>query len=156
MEKEWSTVRNKTNLKTIAIIIIAIIAISGITGIALSTDLLDQTKIQLDKNTTSSYNSITAEEAKGLLNETINIIVVDIRGCDCNYKNGHIPTSIWQTYPPNLYDTGQDLLIYCQNGNESEAFCEELVGHTYAAIYYLEGGMDAWETAGYETIAVEE
>ena len=43
-------------------------------------------------------------------------------------------------------------LIYCQDGETSISFCENLVNHTYGEIYHLDGGINEWEKAGYSTI----
>lgn len=148
MTEEWSTVSDRKNLKTIAILLIAILCISSVTVIALSADNTELKPVEKQKYTTS-YTSITAEKAKNLTDTNINLIITDIRGCRCNWEEGHIPTAIWQTYAPNLKNTAQDILVYCQNGNESISFCEELVGNVYGAIYHLEGGFEAWKKAGY-------
>lgn len=154
MVEEWSTVSNGKNLKTLIIIVIALIVIGSATALTLSANITGQKPVL--KEYTKSYSGITAQEAKELVDNNINIIIVDIRTCDCDYKKGHIPTAIWQFHPPNLYDTAQDLLIYCQNGNKSIPYCEELIGHTYGAIYYIEDGIDSWEKEGYKTIPVEQ
>ncbi len=154
MADEWSTVSDGKNLKTIAIIIIAILGISSVTVIALSTDEAELKPIEKQKYTTS-YTSITAEEVKELTDNNINVIIVDIRGCRCNWEGGHIPTAVWQTYALHLKDTAQDLIIYCQNGSESISYCEELVSNVYGAIYHLEDGFEAWKKAGYPIDKVE-
>lgn len=153
MTEEWSTVSDKSNLKTIAILLIAIIGIGSVAALALSTDGTELKQTEKPRYTTS-YTNITAEEAKQLTDNNINLIIVDIRGCDCDYEEGHIPTAIWQTYAPHFYEESHDLIIYDQSGEESESYCQKLIGHTYGEIYYLEGGIDTWENTGYPTEAL--
>ena len=151
MPEEWTTIDDKSNLKKIAIVVIAIIVIGSLTALTLSAD--EMVLIQAQKPSYSTfYSSVTPEEAKELLDNNVNIVIVDVRKCDCKYEAGHIPTAIWQIYAPNFYDSVHDLLVYCQNGTESKAYCEELVGYTYGDIYHLQGGIDAWIDRGYETV----
>jgi len=147
--QEWETVSKKTGIKAIALLLILIIGIGGITVIALSVDEEDLQK-ELEKDYSKKYIDITAEHAKKMIEEDINIIVVDTRGCRCNWEEGHIPTAVWQTFAPYFENTAHDLLIYCQNGSESIEYCNLLVGHTFGNIYHLQGGIDAWEKNAYK------
>jgi rhodanese-related sulfurtransferase len=99
---------------------------------------------------TSSYTIVSAEEAYEIISNTPNITIVDIRNCSCEYNGGHIPEANWSTHPKEFYNSTIDLLIYDQNGTWSIQFCEKLVNHVYGKIYCLEGGIEAWISAGYE------
>ena len=153
MEEEWSIVSNGKNLKIIGILVIIIIGVGSVAAIALSVDEEDM-KLPKGPDYTKTYSSITATEAKELIDANINLKIVDIRGCRCSWEKGHIPTAVWQTYSLRLYKEAQDLLIYDQNGNESEEFCESLVGNVYGAIYRLIDGIDSWINEGYEIYKV--
>lgn len=154
MAEEWQTVSNKSNIKTIMIIIILIIGVGSVTALTLTAD--ETIFNQIDKpEYTTYYTSITAEKAKEMIDNNMDLITVDTRGCDCDYNKGHIPTAVWQFHAPYYYESTQDLLVYCQNGSKSKTFCEALVSHTFGEIYHLEGGIDAWERVGYKTDKVE-
>ena len=101
---------------------------------------------------TTSFTHINPDSAQTISNSKINLTIVDVRSCKCSYDKGHIPDAIWNKYPEEFYNVTNDLLIYCADGSISKTFCENLVNHTYGSIYYLEGGINAWKQAGYETI----
>ena len=155
MTEEWSTPNHRNNLKsTLVIVIVGICVISVAiwtlsSGWALpSTLVMEQQTNQPDY--TTSYTVIDPKTAYELVfNNSNPLTIVDIRSCDCDYEAGHIPKAIWQTFVPSLYETTSDLLIYCEDGLSSITFCENLLNHTYGAIYFLEDGIEAWKNAGY-------
>ena len=146
MEEEWSTTSTK-NYKLIAIVIVAMLSIGGITGIALSGSWSQPEYIP---QLTTYYESVTAKQAKELIENNSAILPIDVRSCECSWERGHIPKAIWQVNVNNFHNKANNLLIYCQNGCDSIGLCEELVNHTYGAIYHLEGGYDSWVKSGYE------
>lgn len=99
---------------------------------------------------TTFFTDVSPEEAYEIISTSVNITIIDIRGCKCDYNKGHIPTANWSLHATQFYNTTNDLLIYDQDGTNSTEFCEKLVNHTYGAIYRLKGGIDAWIAAGYE------
>lgn len=151
MVEEWTTVQDRTTLKTLLTIIILAISIISIATLTLSASWAPL--IQTNQPTyTTTYTSITSQKAYDFVyNNSHPIVIVDTRSCDCDYKQGHIPGAIWQINPTPFYNSTNDLIIYCQDGQSSTTFCEKLLGHTYGAIYHLEGGLDAWERTGYRT-----
>jgi len=107
----------------------------------------------------SEYYNISVAEAYDLINEsengTINLVITDIRqlepeGCsDCEFKRGHLPYAK-RIINKNLFnDTENVTLVYSRYGELGAEFCMELVGTVYGDIYNLEGGWDAWDTAGF-------
>jgi rhodanese-related sulfurtransferase len=153
MVEEWQTENQGNSLKTIAVIIIIIISIIAVSALTLTANWEEQ--VYPERKYTTSYTPVTPLEAKELINNTINLVIADIRGCDCDYNKGHLEYAIWQTYAPNFYNTVHDLLIYDKNGTNSIKYCKNLINHVYGEIYYLEGGIEAWEEAGFKTIAVQ-
>jgi len=154
MVKEWSTSSYGNNLKsTIVLAIVAICVISVAiwtlsSGWALPATLNKEQQLQPDY--TASYTAIDPKTAYELVfNNSNPLTIVDVRSCDCDYEEGHIPKAIWRTYAPSLYETTSDLLVYCNDGELSVTFCEDLLDHTYGAIYLLEDGINAWKNAGY-------
>lgn len=155
MVQEWETINEKRNkFKTIITVIIVAISIISITTLTLSASWTDPIILQKNPPTyTTTYERISPEEAYNLVYNTTNpVVIVDTRSCDCAYNNGHINGAIWKTNPRPLYDTIEDTLIYCEDGEQnSREFCEKFIGHTYGKIYHLEGGIIAWEMKGYQT-----
>ncbi len=52
-------------------------------------------------------------------------------------------------YPP---DKGAKIVLYCRTGRMSSIVAEELVQAGYTNLWNLDGGMIAWEQAGYEVM----
>lgn len=154
MVDEWKTIKDKHNL-TIILVSIIIIVIICIATIALSNSWSTHTTTNKIGYSTT-FKSVTASEAHKLVyNSSPPIVIVDMNSCECAYKDRHIPGAIWETNTTTFYNFTSDILVYCEDENLSHDFCEDLVGHTFGNIYYLEGGIKAWENAGYKTTKVE-
>jgi rhodanese-related sulfurtransferase len=87
-------------------------------------------------------------------------VVVDVREPD-EYENMHIPGAtliplgtIQKALLPE-YGT-KKLVIHCQKGVRGCTACEKLLlADPSLEVYNLEGGISAWESAGYETVSKE-
>ena len=102
---------------------------------------------------TMTYSTISSDDAYNLTSSGNDLIIIlDVRSCKCNYNSGHLANATWNTNPKIFYNQTKDLLIYDNTGAKSIEFCEQLVNHTYGAIHYLEGGINAWKNAGYEVV----
>ena len=98
---------------------------------------------------TTNYSNLTPQQAYNLVyNNSEALIIVDMRNCDCSYNKGHISGAIWQINPETFYNSVMDILVYGED-DQSLIYCQKLVGHVYGAIYHLDGGIEAWESAGY-------
>lgn len=154
MVDEWKIIKDKPKL-TIILLSITIIAIICIATIALSNNwIIHTTTNKIGYSTT--FKSVTASEAYNLVyNSNPPIVVIDINSCYCIYKDRHMPGAIWEINSTAFYNFTSDILVYCEDENLSHDFCEDLVGHTFGSIYYLEGGIKAWENAGYNITKAE-
>jgi len=137
MVEEWSTSSYGNNLKsTIVLVVVAICVISVAiwtlsSGWALPSVLINEQQIQPDY--TISYMTIDPKTAYELVfNNSNPLTIVDTRSCDCSYNKGHIPMAIWQVDPTLLYNTTNDILVYCQDGLSCVTFCKDLLNHTYS------------------------
>ncbi len=97
-----------------------------------------------------SYMQISQEEAKRIMEEESDYLIVDVRRED-EFAQGHIPgavnipnESIIDTKPPLLPDTEQLLLIYCRSGNRSKQAAQKLAGMGYSKVYEF-GGISTWD-----------
>ena len=95
------------------------------------------------------YMNITAEEAKILMENQSDYLILDVREQD-EYDAGHIPgailipyTQIEEKAPKLLTDKNQLILVYCRSGRRSKIAAEALVELEYTNIREF-GGIIDW------------
>ncbi len=105
------------------------------------------------EDTTLTYKTITAEEAKELMDSESDYIILDVRTQE-EYDEKHIPgalllpnETIGTDEISELPDKDQLILIYCRRGNRSAQAAEKLVDLDYTNVYDF-GGINDWP---YET-----
>lgn len=110
--------------------------------------------IQSDAQTTTvsenaSYQQITQEKAKEMMQADDGHVIVDVRRQD-EYDGGHIPEailipneSIDTEKPKELPDLDQVILIYCRSGRRSKEASQKLADMGYTNIYEF-GGIIDW------------
>ena len=98
---------------------------------------------------TATYQQITQEKAKEMMQADNGHIVVDVRRQD-EYDSGHIPDailipneSIGSERPKELPDPDQVILIYCRSGRRSKEASQKLADMGYTHIYEF-GGIIDW------------
>ena len=97
----------------------------------------------------ATYQQITQEEAKEMMQADDGHIIVDVRRQD-EYDSGHIPgailipnESIGTEKPKELSDLDQVILIYCRSGRRSKEASQKLADMGYTHIYEF-GGIIDW------------
>ncbi|MBR3635165.1 MAG: hypothetical protein IKN47_03120 [Lachnospiraceae bacterium] len=95
-----------------------------------------------------SYNQITQDEAKKMMEKDDGHIIVDVRRQD-EYDEGHIPgavcipnESITDTMPSLLPDSNQVILVYCRSGRRSKEAAQKLFDMGYNNVYEFGGILD--------------
>ncbi len=98
---------------------------------------------------TATYQQITQEKAKEMMQADDGHIIVDVRRQD-EYDSGHIPDailipneSIDKEQPKELPDLDQIILIYCRSGRRSKEASQKLADMGYTNIYEF-GGIIDW------------
>ena len=110
----------------------------------------DQSGIQITNASENvSYQQITQEKAKEMMQADDGHIIVDVRRQD-EYDSGHIPgailipnESIGTEQPKELPDLDQVILIYCRSGRRSKEASQKLADMGYTHIYEF-GGIIDW------------
>ena len=103
-----------------------------------------------EEENTASYQQITAEEAKSMMDEQPDAVVLDVREQD-EYDAGHIPSAVLLPIGTINEETaasvipGKDtvVLVYCRSGNRSKTASQALVDLGYTQIYEF-GGIKDW------------
>lgn len=97
----------------------------------------------------ASYEQITQEEAKQIMDTTNGYILLDTRTQE-EYDQSHIPgalliphTEIAQRAEEELPDKDQVILVYCRSGNRSKQASEKLAKLGYSNVYEF-GGIIDW------------
>ena len=112
----------------------------------------ESTQSEVQTTTDSSaatYQQITQEKAKEMMQAEDGHIIVDVRRQD-EYDSGHIPgailipnESIGTEQPKELPDLDQVILIYCRSGRRSKEASQKLADMGYTNIYEF-GGIIDW------------
>ena len=97
----------------------------------------------------ASYEQITQEEAKQIMDTTNGYILLDTRTQE-EYDQSHIPgalliphTEIAQRAEEELPDKDQVILVYCRSGNRSKQASEVLAELGYTNVKEF-GGINTW------------
>lgn len=108
----------------------------------------------MESGRNGAYHKISQEEAKKMMTENPDIIILDVRTAD-EYAEKHIPHArlvpneeIGDTMIEGL-NKDDVILVYCRSGRRSKAASDKLVKMGYTAIYDF-GGITTWP---YETEA---
>ena len=103
-----------------------------------------------EEENTASYQQITAEEAKSMMDEQPDAVVLDVREQD-EYDAGHIPGAVLlpvgtineETAASAIPEKDTVVLVYCRSGNRSKTASQALADLGYTQIYEF-GGIKDW------------
>lgn len=111
-----------------------------------------------DDNAPAEYVSISAAEAKALMDSETGYIILDVR-TENEFAEGHIPNAILipdydieSRAEEELPDKKQLILVYCRSGRRSKNAAAKLAEMGYINVKEF-GGIIDW---GYETAAEQE
>lgn len=82
--------------------------------------------------------------------------LVDVRE-DIEFHTSHIESAhhhpLGKIVSDDLPANGKKIVIYCLKGARGKKACDKVIGDLQGAtIYNLEGGIDAWKSAGYQVV----
>ena len=99
----------------------------------------------------SGIKAVAPGEATRMINHD-NAIMIDMRD-DKDYREGHIVNAI-HAPASSGNDIGKlekyrdkPLIVYCQRGQRSTAYCSKLKKQGFGSVYNLKGGLLAWQKA---------
>lgn len=97
----------------------------------------------------TGYRSVTAEEAKNLMDTESDYLILDVRSTE-EYDGGHIPDAVLMPdyevadrAEQELLKKDQLLLVYCRSGNRSKGAAKTLVSLGYSNVVEF-GGINDW------------
>jgi rhodanese-related sulfurtransferase len=97
----------------------------------------------------SGVKAVAPGEATRMINHD-NAIMIDMRE-DKDYRAGHIVNAIHMPASPDN-DSGKiekyrdkPVIVYCQRGQHSNAYCGKLKKQGFESVYNLKGGLLAWQ-----------
>ena len=137
-------------IKTSLIILASLCMFLSACGTGTSSSESDLAETQeTEASETKSYQQITQEKAKEMMQADDGHIIVDVRRQD-EYDSGHIPDailipneSIDTKQPKELPNLDQVILIYCRSGRRSKEASQKLADMGYTHIYEF-GGIIDW------------
>lgn len=101
-------------------------------------------------NTPSTYEQITAEQAKALMDTEQDYVIIDAR-TQFEYDEGHIPGAILipeyeiaERAERELPNKDQLILVYCRSGRRSKIAAQALVDLGYTNVKEF-GGIIDWQ-----------
>ena len=120
----------------------------------ISLSLFGMTACGGDNEKTSTYEQITAEQAKTIMDTEKDYVIIDAR-TEEEFAEGHIENAILipeyeikDRAEKELPDKEQLILVYCRSGRRSKIASEELVKLGYTNVKEF-GGIIDWP---YETV----
>ena len=114
----------------------------------------DEAKEEMEEEETSGYMGVTAAEAKELIENNPDLIILDVSP---RYDDGHLPGAV--NYPIGdgslddaipTFDSEAKYLVYCHSDTSSKSGAQKLIDAGFMNVYRLEGNYVAWVDAGYE------
>ena len=115
----------------------------------ISLSLFSMTACDGENNKTSTYEQITAEQAKTIMDTEKDYIIIDAR-TEEEFAEGHIENAVLipeyeiaNRAENELPDKEQLILVYCRSGRRSKIASEELVKLGYTNVKEF-GGIIDW------------
>ena len=115
----------------------------------ISLSLFGMTACDGENNITSTYEQITAEQAKTIMDTEKDYVIIDAR-TEEEFAEGHIENAILipeyeikDRAQKELSDKEQLILVYCRSGRRSKIASEELVKLGYTNVKEF-GGIIDW------------
>jgi len=120
-------------------------------GLFLIITIYNYIKPQVSRN----YTSLDTEEAKTMLEDNKNVVLIDIRNRD-EYNVEHLRGA--KNIPLDQLDKrheklprDKEIVVYCQTGGRSIRAIRKLEVAGFSQLYHMHEGLRGWKKAGYPT-----
>ena len=108
------------------------------------------TSVKTDEKTSNTFEQITADEAKAIMDSEESYVILDVR-TKGEYDSGHIEGAILipdyeigTKAESVLSDKDELILVYCRSGNRSKNAASELAALGYTNVKEF-GGIIGWK-----------
>lgn len=108
----------------------------------------EMTKEKNEAGKDMSYQKITQQDAKHIMEQEEDIVILDVR-TEEEYEEGHIPKAVLLSnetigteQPEELPDLNQKILVYCRSGNRSKQAASKLAQIGYTDVLEFGGILD--------------
>lgn len=139
--------KNKVLIFTV-FMVVAIIMITMLTGCDKKMKKEEETPL-MNETTKSSYQKITPEKAKEIMDEQSEIVIVDVRTQE-EYEDGHIENAVLipdyeikEKAEKIIDDKNKKILVYCRSGRRSASAAKILLEMGYTDVLDF-GGIIEW------------
>lgn len=102
----------------------------------------------------SAVTQMTVADLKGMLAAKESLQLIDVRSAEEYKHDGHIAGAKLIPLPvlaQRLGEISRDtpVAVICRSGNRSQVAADLLAQHGYTSVRNVQGGMTAWQRAGY-------
>ncbi len=110
-------------------------------------------------NSAVTYTTVSVTEAHDRLSQTPGALIVDVRQPEEWTATGVpvgarlIPLPDFEQRAPTELPKDQDIYVICNSGNRSRTASDMLIKLGYTRVFNVDGGIQAWLTAGLPTEA---
>jgi len=113
---------------------------------------------ETDFSQSTTYQNISAKEAKNMIAENQEVIIIDVRtkqelmeGYIENAKHLDISSGNFEAGIQNL-DKSKTYILYCRSGSRSARGSEFMSSSGFESVYNIESGILGWQQAGLPTV----
>ena len=155
LRTDWEdriTVRSKSWLVIVSLAVLALLVAGCGTG-SPGTEDAGMTSGDLTKNS-DGYVDISVQQLADMLEDkdfTLVNVHIPYEG-EIPQTDQFIPFDEIAAYQSQLPDKDATIVLYCRSGSMSTSAAQELVELGYTNVLELDGGFNAWESAGYELL----
>ena len=135
--------------KILAVLMFAVMLTACVTETAENNSISVSESAETTEDTVLTYEQISAEDAKKLMDTEADFIIVDARTTE-EFAEGHIPDAVLipeyeiaDRAPSELPDKEQLILVYCRSGRRSKIASQALVELGYTNVKEF-GGIIDW------------
>jgi len=146
--------------RTLIIVVLFFIVAVALSGCIDNKKSEENTVTDTKASEKNTFMNVNVSQAKEMIDRG-EVFILDVRKPE-EYASGHIKNSTLlavQDIPAKELDIkikeipkDKPILVYCRSGSRSVAASTILVDKGFEQVYNMQGGINGWMNAGYETV----